>query len=276
MYIPLKDRLYEFDYKYDRHDRQLGYGVVVDGVNVYDMFNADLIDEPELVSAPITNSSVKRPGKHDYFVNVFNIGDNGIKFRFYVGGETYEEAQKNMNKLVGLFVSGPHVVTVGDTDFEYVCVMTNYSSAYTGVLHYYELSIDTIAIKRYHKVDMDVINSISSGVSFYNDGVVESGMMFVIGHSGCTSIVFTYNDGTIMTMSDVSNHPYCFVDGLIGNVHVGSTVDSYDLGESDNWFINTDLTSFPTVKYGDNNVKVQGVGGQITYAHVIYYPIYLL
>ena len=276
MYISLKDRLYEFDYKYDRHDRQLGYGVVVDGVNVYDMFNADLIDEPELVSASVTNSSIKTPGKHDYFVNVFDVGDNGIKLRFYVGGETYEEAQNNMNKLVGLFVGGPHIVTIGDTDFEYVCVMKSYSSAYTGVLHYYELSIDTTAIKRYPKIDIDVKDSISSGVSFYNDGVIESGMMFVIGHSGSTSIVLTYNDGTIMTMNNVTNHPYCFVDGLTGKVNVGESADSYDSGESANWFINTDLVSFPTIKHGDNNVRVQGVGGQITYAHIIYYPIYLL
>ena len=64
----IDDTLY--DYNFLKSDKKLGLTVIIDGVNVYDKCNADLIDY-EVVPATINKDIYKHLGKHDYRLNSF-------------------------------------------------------------------------------------------------------------------------------------------------------------------------------------------------------------
>lgn len=269
-----------YDSNFYMQDNQIGYPVFVNGKNVYE-YNADLI-EYDLKPAKISYDAFKKIGKYSYIVNQYKNGDNGIEFSFYVGGATYTEAQLNINKLIRDFQKdAPVVVNVGDSEFEYLCVLTDVSISDTKVLHFYKVDISTIAVKRLPLVELKYTTlqiASESGIDIHNAGSVKSGLL-VFWHSTKqgNTIQFSYGQDSYktITINNANLYNYHVIDGLDGKILRGSannpTFDGYV-----NNFINTDLFEFPVVYPGDNNIKFTQSEDDIVELTVRYYPTFLV
>lgn len=269
-----------YDSNFHMQDNQLGYPVFINGKNVYE-YNADLI-EYDLKPAKISYDAFKKIGKYNYIVNQYKNGDNGIEFSFYVGGATYTEAQLNINKLVRDFQKdAPVIVSVGDSEFEYVCVLTDVSISDTKVLHFYKVDISTIAVKRLPLVELKYTTlqiASESGIEIHNAGSVKSGLL-VFWHSTKqgNTIQFSYGQDfyKTITINNANLYNYHVIDGLDGKVLRGSSNSPIFDGYANN-FINTDLFEFPVVYPGDNNIKFTQSEEDIVELTVRYYPTFLV
>ncbi len=257
---------------------QLGYPVSVNGKDLYD-YNADLIDY-SLVPVQITYDAFKRIGKYNYIINQYQNGNNGIDFSFYVGGTTYTEAQLNVNRVVGEFQKdAPVVVSIGDSEFEYVCILTNVMVSYTKVLCYYKLDISVIAVKRFPMVTLNYgASEIAEPITIDNTGTTPSGLLLYINSAGLgNEIRVTYGQDTNTTIkiSNANLYNYHVIDGLDGRVLRGSaaspTFENYV-----NNFQNTDLFQFPVLYPGENTISLGAITGDITSLEVRYYPTFLV
>lgn len=259
-------------------DSQLGYSVVVNGVNLYGLCCADLISY-DLVPAKINYSSFKNVGKSSYFLNQYKNNDNGIKFSFYVGGASYQEAQININKLINAFQSNaPVIVKIGDTDFEYVCILTDVSVSDTDVFHYYKVVLTTIAVKRLALVSTTFNSSaISSGITITNQGTVPSGVLLFLSTSKTSQeIQIRYGQNNIfktITINNANLYSYHVIDGIDGRVLRGASYSTSFTNYVNN-FGNVDLYEFPVVCNGDNQINFIQTSGDITQLTVKYYPVF--
>lgn len=269
-----------YDLNFQLQDNQIGYPVFVNGRNVYE-YNADLI-EYDLKPVKISYDAFKKIGKHNYIINQYKNGDNGIEFSFYVGGATYTESQINVNNLISVFQkNSPVVVSVGDSQFEYVCILTNVSISDTKVLHYYKVDITVIAVKRLPLVELKYTTlqiASESGIEIHNAGSVESGLL-VFWHSTKqgNTIQFSYGQDSYktITINNANLYNYHVIDGLDGKVLRGSSNSPTFDGFVNN-FINADLFEFPVVYPGDNNIKFTQSENDIVELTVRYYPTFLV
>lgn len=259
-------------------DNQLGYPVIVNGKNLYD-YNADLIDY-NLVPVQIAYDVFKKIGKHNYIINQYQNDNNGIDFSFYVGGATYTEAQLNINRVVGEFQKdAPVIVSIGDSDFEYVCILSSVMVSYTKVLHYYKLDISVIAVKRLPMVKL-TYNAIEVAEPIYieNTGVIPSGMLLYINSSKIGSqIKVTYGQeiNTTITISNANLYNYHVIDGLDGRVLRGDAA-SPNFENYINNFQNTDLFQFPVLYPGENTISIEAAANDIVNLEIRYYPTFLV
>lgn len=278
-----EDRL-PYDDNYGLLDPALGDSVIVDGFDLYN-YNADLINY-EPVIATISSDIYKKIGRHSYLLNRFGNGNNGIKLRFYVGGQNAQQAQINCNRVIGTFQKGIVTVIIGDTEFEYSGIMSSYTMKHTDVYNYYLLEITFVAVKRLPFVIYDKTLTFSDNTLYINnDGIIDSGALIVI-ESKLTksSVTLTCNSKSI-TINNFSSYKYHVIDGLNGRVLCGTSTSKSDIinelygGDGfesySNNFMNTNLTEFPTIVSGDNNISVSnadGVGDII----VKYYPVFVI
>lgn len=263
---------------------QLGQSVTVNGINVYDEFDADLISVVP-VSPAIEKSTYKSLGKHNYKINTFRVGDNGLELKFYVGGHTYQEAQINVNGLINEFVNKVAIVKFDESDFEYVCGLESFGSEFTGVEFYYLVTINVIAVKRLPIVTLDYgstyfTENTTVQFSFENTGVVESGLDIIVRFGGTTSFEIDHKKagGNIQTLHFTnlltSNYYYKVggLDGVVqraGNIAITSSVT--------NMFLKTDLINFPVVNAGQNNITfIQNAVGNIKQVRLQFYPTFLV
>lgn len=259
-------------------DSQLGYSVVVNGVNLYTLCYADLISY-DLVPAKINYSSFKSVGKSSYFLNQYKNNDNGIKFSFYVGGESYQNAQLNVNKLINIFQSNaPVIVKIGDTDFEYVCILTDVSVNDTDVFHYYKVVLTTIAVKRFALISSTFNSSaISSGITITNQGTIPSGILLFLSTSKTSQqIKIRYGQSNVfktITINNANLYSYHVIDGIEGRVLRGASYSTSFTNYVNN-FGNVDLYEFPVVRNGANQINFIQTSGDITQLTVKYYPVF--
>ena len=281
----LHNEIYNFGY--DRNflfkDKQLGQNVIVDGVNVYDKFDADNISVSQI--APSINKDVfKNLGKTGYNINTFSLDHSGMELKFYVGGHTYNEAQLNVNGLIKQFINKVTIVKMDESDFEYICVLDSFSSEYTGVEFYYLVTIVVVAIKRLPMITIDLNSSYFSSESeveyeFENEGVVESGIDIIVRFGGDTTFTIrTWNDGlpNDITFSDLSTSNYFYkIGGQNGVVQRSSNIAI--TSSVTNVFLKTDLIDFPIVNSGTNRIKfIQSEPGKIKQARLQYYPVFYI
>ena len=278
-----EDRL-PYDDNYGLLDPALGDSVTVDGFDLYS-HNADLISY-EPVVATITSSVYKKIGRHSYLLNNFNNGNNGIKLRFYVGGQNAQQAQVNCNRVIGEFQKGIVTVIIGDTEFEYSGIMSTYTIKHTDVYNYYLLEITFISVKRLPFVLYDKsIESSDNTLYVYNDGIIESGAIIVL-ESKLTnsSVTLTYNSKSV-TINNFSDYKYHVIDGLNGRVLCGTSASNSDIIEElhedvgfesySNNFINTTLVEFPKIVSGNNSISVNNADG-VNSMIVKYYPVFVI
>lgn len=285
MFSPYQE-IYEFGYdkNFLYKDRQLGQNAIVNGINVYDEFDADLISVMP-VSPAIEKSVYKSLGKYNYKINTFHVGDNGLELKFYIGGHTYQEAQINVNRLINEFVNKVAIAKFDESDFEYVCSLESFGSEFTGVEFYYLVTINVIAVKRLPIVTLDYgstyfTEDTTVQLSFENEGVVESGLDVIVRFGGTSSFEVDHKKagGNMQTLhfTDLSTSNYYYkIGGLDGVVQRASNV--VITSSVTNVFLKTDLIDFPIVDAGQNNITfVQNAAGNIKQVKLQFYPTFLI
>lgn len=265
--------------RYGLADSLLGNVVTVNGISLYD-YNADLIEYTPIV-ASIDYNILKKIGKHTYTINSYKNGNNGIKLQFYVGGTTKQQAQINCNRVIQELQKGVVVLSIDDTEFEYVGVLSSTSIQDTNVPYYYLLEVTLIAVKRLPFVVYEKMPTLSDNTMvLYNEGIIESGAVIVI-ESNFTkdSVTITCNARPI-TINNFSEYKYHIIDGLNGKVLCGTSepilnelVD--DFSSYTNNFGNTDLVEFPYVVSGQNTVTIENADGVSNIA-LKYYPVFVI
>lgn len=273
--------LIDYDDNYYAIDRKLGLSVLVDGESVYMSCNADLIDYS--VSPPeISKNIYKYVGKHAYRPITFSLGNSNLVLRFYVGGSTEELAQKNVNVLLSYFIDKTPVVKIGDTSYEYVCSLSDFTSEYTKVKHYYEVQITCNAIKRLPFKEKPI--SFTSGAiqEFDYEGTALAGInvIFVVSSSNSQTKLPFYiqNPDGVITRYEIGisgSYKAFSIDGLNGKVLAGTTLNAIDTGLGNNWFSNTDIIDFPVLKSGKNKIGVTSFNtAYLSQCIVRYYPLF--
>lgn len=286
--MPVIDSYKEiYHFGYDKNflfkDRQLGQNTFVNNKNIYDEFDADLISITPSVPA-IEKNIYKSLGRHTYKINTFNIGNNGLELKFYIGGHTQQEAELNVNKLLSEFIDNSALVKTDGIDFEYVCVIESFDTEYTGVEFYHLVTIVANAIKRLPVVKYDFGSNFFSStegaaITFENSGIVNSGLDIVVRFSGGSSFTVSCltktNKISEISFTGLSTSNYYYkiggLDGVVyrsGNSGFNSPV---------NVFLNTDLVDFPIVKPGENSLEfIQQTAGQIKSVSVSFYPTFIV
>ena len=268
--------------KYGLTDPLLGDPVTVNGVSLYD-YNADLISY-EPVVATITNDLYRKVGKHSYIINRQTFGNNGIKLRFYIGGTNLQQAQINCNKVLRELSKDIVVVSIGDTEFEYVGVLNSYTTKYTEVSHYYLLEATMIAVKRLPYVVEEFTESQAiNGIEINNEGVINCGVLIAIeGLLTDSDIKISVND-VECEINNFSSYKYHIVDGLNGKILCDSVEegifvdsDSDEFEHATNNFINTTLVEFPYLVPGNNTVSITCDAGSISRVIVKHYPLFVI
>lgn len=276
----------QYDESYGLRDMQLGDVVTVNGINLY-AYNADLI-EYEPVQVSISNDLVKKVGGHSYLINEYNVGNNGITMKFYIGGTNAQQAQVNYNKVIHEFKKDIVVINVSDTEFEYVGVLETMRVQYTSVLHYYLLEVTLVAVKRLPAItaQYDTWDEDES-VDIENDGVIETGMLVAIQSSmtGEEIEVSLYEENSetayyTATITNADDYEYHVIDGLEGKVLRGTTAQGVFVDLMDdvfptyqNNFANTVLYEFPSLKIGQSRLAITG---DVESVVLKYYPLFLV
>lgn len=276
-----------YHFGYDKNflfkDRQLGQNTFVNNKNIYDEFDADLISITPSVPA-IEKNIYKSIGRHTYKINTFNIGNNGLELKFYIGGHTQQEAELNINKLLSEFIDKSALVKTDSIDFEYVCVIESFDTEYTGVEFYYLVTIVVNAIKRLPIVKYDFGSNFFSStedvvITFENSGITNSGLDIVVRFSGGSSFTVSCltktNKTSEINFTDLSTSNYYYkIGGLDGVVY---RAGNSDFNSPVNVFLNTDLVDFPIVKPRENILWfTQQTAGQIKSASVSFYPTFIV
>lgn len=271
-----------YDDKYGLTDPLLGDPVTVNGVSLYD-YNADLISY-EPVVATITNDLYRKVGKHSYIINRQTFGNNGIKLRFYIGGTNLQQAQINCNKVLLELSKDIVVVSIGDTEFEYVGVLNSYTTKYTEVSHYYLLEATMIAVKRLPYVVEEFTESqITNGIEVNNEGVINCGVLIAIEGLLTDSDIKISVNNVECEINNFSSYKYHIVDGLNGKILCDSVeegifvdFDSDEFEHATNNFINTTLVEFPYLVPGNNTVSITCDADSISRVIVKHYPLFVI
>lgn len=288
-----------------KYRRRFGPVLTINGKDVFDTFDGDMIGEPKVTAPTITKDTYKKVGKHSFMINTVNRGLGGLVMELYVGGRTKDEAQDNYAQIIFELDHGLAVVRWNDpipwnwhqsvnqpypedydgpSDFEYLCTLSKFEVQNMGVQNYYKLTLTLLAIKRKRLLQgelasgelvngqamIDVAGNVQCGVRL----VVKTGSslgnetQFTIGISGQRDI----------EVYDIDPDTYYILDGLEGKVLKGltepevgedwSTVENYD-----NYFNHTDLIKFPFVLPRGNTIVFSGPVERVIYE---YYPVYLM
>lgn len=276
----------QYDESYGLRDMQLGDVVTVNGINLY-AYNADLI-EYEPVQVPISNDLVKKVGGHSYLINEYNVGNNGITMKFYIGGTNVQQAQVNYNKVIYEFKKDIVVINISDTEFEYVGILKSMRVQYTSVLHYYLLEVTLVVVKRLPAITMQYDTwDEDESVEIENDGVLETGLLVAIQSSmtGEEIEVSLYKENSetayyTATITNADDYEYHVIDGLEGKVLRGTTAQGVFVDPLDdifptyqNNFTNTVLYEFPSLRIGQNRLAITG---DVESVMLKYYPLFLV
>ena len=274
------DNRLPYDDMYGVLDPMLGDLVLVNGVSLYD-YNADLI-EYEPVVASITSDVYSKIGKHSYILNRFSNGKNGIKLRFYVGGQNAQQAQINCNKVIGIFQSDIVTLVIGDSEFEYSGIMSTYTIKHTDVFNYYLLEITFIAVKRLPYVIYKKEISSNEGLHIDNEGVVSGGIIIVLESNLSLSSITVLCNSVSITINNFDSYKYHVIDGLNGRILCGLSDEDVedDLVTEDfasylNNFGNTDLIEFPYINHGNNDILISDYTG-VDNIFIKYYPTFVI
>lgn len=276
----------QYDESYGLRDVQLGDIVTVNGINLY-AYNADLI-EYEPVQVSISSDLVKKVGGHSYLINEYNVGNNGITMKFYIGGTNAQQAQVNYNKVIHEFKKDIVVINISDTEFEYVGVLQTMRVQHTSVLHYYLLEVTLVAVKRLPAItaQYDTWDG-DEGIEIENDGVIETGLLVAVQSSmaGEGIEISLYEEGSetayyTATITNADDYEYHVIDGLEGKVLCGTTAQGAFVDPMDdvfpayqNNFANTVLYEFPKLRIGQNRLAI--IGG-VEGVALKYYPLFLV
>lgn len=269
------------DFDFSALRQRLGYEVTVNGKSLFENYSADFIDM-EIVPTKFDYNFYRNVGRSKFMINNVTNEPSKRKLKFYVGGESIELAQLNVDNMIKDMLN-EFVLKIDDTEFEYSCVLTTEAEVeYTGVDYYYLVTLEVNVIKRYSlvRINFDLIDSEEQELTFWNDGVIPSGLDIIIKSNG-PGFSVNYFDGlrNVYRTITLSNLPtgqaYYKIGGIEGVVEKDS-VSSFD-DSPENIFSKSNLISFPMVKSGENKIVInQSAVGIVTEVELLYYPVFIM
>lgn len=238
-------------------DFQAGSNVTISSKNAYATFKADLYSfEP--IAAQISSERFRNIGKSAFIVNAFQFEASGKKATFYVYGDTKEQCDMNVSKLIAACKSCI-IKLPNDDSFEYVCELTDFNHEYIGIDFYQKVELTFAAIKRKALV---TVTQESGGGTFTNNGTLESGLKIVASSTSAkTNVTIKDQGGRTFKIKNMAANVSYTIDGITGKV----------LRSSLNDFGNIELVDFPKVVAGSNKITAPS-GVKLVLS---YYPVFV-
>lgn len=236
--------------------RRLGAICTINGLNAYDIYNADLIDY-KTSSGSIDAEYDRGVSLSDLHVSSYGVGIGSLTLNFYVGGETKDQMEINSSNLVSN--SRKCVVKIDEETFEYDGVLTKFDIEETGVLWYNKVSLELAVVKRLPLVTRRFEIVSGRKVQFKNIGNIESGLRLSVTPRATVAKV-TVAGITINNL--LAGQPFV-IDGLSGEV----------ICNTENRFLDTDLIDFPKVDVGNNTIELST---NDLIVEVQYYPTFIV
>lgn len=240
---------------YYQEDKRIGQAVLLDGVNVYDAYNADLIEYIP-VAGRITTDFIHAPGQTKFNLLSFDGGQSGMQFSFYVGGENDADAARNVSKF--LKAAQACVFTIEDDPLEYVCIMQSYNDVMTGVGSYHQVTITYAAIKRSPLITKEgttheVSQTKWQTVTGVNAGTEATGVKvtFTTGES----VFVNAQEEIIIRANNVLTHRIKFTNVQPNSTYIIDGIEGTVTRNGVNCFGDTDMLEFPKLLPGAYSVK---------------------
>lgn len=237
---------------YAERDRQWGKIVTVDGIDVYQSFNADL-KEYTVEPGTLTVDYQQRIGKSGLLLFGSESTPKLLTLAFYVGGADEDEAQINAERLIQS-CARECVIRIGSSRFEYAALLSGAPTVEdTGVQCYLLVTLILYAVRRLPLVSVDFN---AAALRLHNPGAVASGLRIILTPA---KKITSMQIGDI-TVKDLAAGVPFVIDGLSGTV----------TADGENRFADTDLTEFPQIQPGENEIILS----QAVPATLEYYPTY--
>lgn len=239
---------------------QYGTTCSIDGVNSFTSFCADL-KERNTSSYKLTRNLSKYVGGHKILHGYEAYAIGSMNLIFYVYGEptqttnTKTEAQKNASKLAAAL--NECVLTFDDESFEYPAGLEEYTVEDSGVDGWFIVTAKVSCVKR-----MPLVNQTISGTTgeINNPGSLISGAKITTELSG-TSFSMTDMSGIQINCWELTSGAEFCIDGLEGKVTQNNV----------NYFQHTDITQFPIITPGSNEIHFSN-----NYCSIQFYPLFYL
>lgn len=250
---------------YYQEDKRIGPLVLVDDVNVYDKYNADLIDYTP-VAGRISTDYMYAPGRSKMNLLSFDFGQTGMTFSYYVGGEDEYDAARNVSGFIK--ASEACVIQVEDDPLEYVCLMSSYTDTKTEVDAYHLVSITYAVIKRSHLKQVEGIVTQSGGTvaACRNIGGTEqTGVRITLVPNTTDNLTISLSENGVLQqtlhITNAEANAVYVIDGIDGVVTKNGV----------NCFADINLYEFPKTMPGQYYVTVHSTLASLI---VEYYEIY--
>lgn len=211
---------------------RLGYGVKVNGIDPFYMFNADLVEVTHGAGS-IESSYQRQVGKSGMQVFSMDFEQGSMEMVFYVLGRSKEEAMRLASDFV-LEASDSIIKIESDLNSEYDCVLDDYSVELTGVDWVLQVELSLSCVRRLPKKAATAKGATS--ISLSNSGSIASGCRIEVKSSVARTNVSVAG---ITIESLKANMPF-IIDGFEGEV----------MENGINKILETDLSEFPKVQPG--------------------------
>ena len=233
-------------------DQQFGKIVTVDGNDVYRAYNADL-KEYRVESGKLTVDYQQRIGRSGFLLFNNDSDPKILTMAFFVGGEDDDEAQINAERLIQS-CARECVIHIGSSRFEYAALLSAAPTVEdTGVRSYLLVTLTLYAVRRLPLVSLDFN---AAAIRLTNPGTAASGMRIILTPD---QKITSMQVGDI-TVKDLAAGVPFVIDGLSGTV----------TADGENRFADTDLTDFPRIDPGDNEIILS----QAVPTTIEYYPTF--
>lgn len=237
---------------YIEQDHQVGDAVTVDGIDVYQAYNADL-QEYRVEPGKLTVDYQKRIGRSGFLLFNNDSDPKILTMAFYVGGEDDDEAQINAERLTQS-CARECVIRIGSSRFEYAALLSGSPTVEdTGVQSYLLVTLTLYAVRRLPLVSLDFN---VAAIRLTNPGTAASGMRIILTPD---RKITSMQVGDI-TVKDLAAGVPFMIDGLSGTV----------TADGENHFADTDLTQFPQIQPGENEIILS----QTVPTTLEYYPTF--
>lgn len=240
---------------YYQEDKRIGQAVFLDGVNVYDAYNADLIEYIP-VAGRITTDFIHAPGQTKFNLLSFDAGQSGMQFSFYVGGEDDADAARNVSKFIK--AAQACVFTIENDPLEYVCIMQSYNDVMTGVGSYHQVTVTYAAIKRSPLKTAEGITTTAGDskwqtVKNVNNGTEPTGVKitFTTGET----VYYSAEEKIIIRANNVQTHQIKFTNVQPNSTYIIDGIEGTVTRNGINCFGDTDMLEFPKLLPGDYRVS---------------------
>ncbi len=240
----------DYNEKYFEQDGQVGDPFWVDGIDLYDQYNADLISFTVRPGVPESEYWVES-GKSKFEQFGASIKPKQAEALFYVGGPSLESAFANVSALQTTLKNC--TLYPSNVRYQYPAILTSFSSEPTNVEPYFFVTASFVVICRLPLVETEI----TEDSVLINAGNVPSGMRITITPESNMDSVTVAG----ITINNLSAHVPFIIDGIDGKVIAAGL----------NRFLDTDIVDFPMIQPGENRINTpKGVSVSIAF-----YPVFL-